>query len=121
MGNTVRGFISRDGSSRTAKPCTPVQFWSWPPLLAFDLFHLFHLFQARWVPAIRARLWSRARLPASASRRAMPAMPAHGGQGTLAILAVNQAENELQHDRPHRLIEVFDNGAGLRETTMERL
>jgi hypothetical protein len=51
----------------------------------------------------------------------MPAMPAHGGQGTLAILAVNQAENELQHDRPHRLIEVFDNGAGLRETTMERL
>jgi hypothetical protein len=22
-----------DGTSRTAKPCTPVQFWSWPPLI----------------------------------------------------------------------------------------
>src|ERR1035437_10054523 len=81
---------------RTAKPCTPVQFWSWPPPLAFDLFHLF---QALWVPAIRAGLWSRARLPASASRRAIPPMPAHVGQGTLAILAVNQADNERQHDR----------------------
>ena len=47
-----------------------------------------------------------ARLPASASRRAMPPMPAHGGQGTLAILAVNQAENERQHDRTS----LFDRG-----------
>jgi hypothetical protein len=39
---------------RTAKPCTPVQFWSWPPPLIIDFIIVLESFAGAWQTALKA-------------------------------------------------------------------
>jgi hypothetical protein len=41
-------------TQRSAKPCTPVQFWSWPPPLIIDFIIILEAFAGAWEVASKA-------------------------------------------------------------------
>src|ERR1017187_1927458 len=41
-------------TQRSAKPCTPVQFWSWPPPLIIDFIVVLESFAGAWQTAPKA-------------------------------------------------------------------